>query len=98
MTIRKSGLMKKQSHNRQKNTRQKTKIITFAIHNERKRQLMTQGELSRITGISQSGLSRIETGERLATVTERRAISQALKVPQYKLFPKLPKPKRSAKK
>lgn len=56
------------------------------IRIERLRQGMSQGDLSRLSGISQTGISMIELGNNMGNNKTRKALAMALGVPTVKLF------------
>ncbi len=53
-------------------------VVGQVLHHLRKRQRLTQGELAGAADISQSALSRFETGQTLPDLFELRGLAQAL--------------------
>jgi DNA-binding XRE family transcriptional regulator len=57
------------------------------VKSYREKLQLTLSELSKLTGLSESGLYYIESGKKEPKISTAMAISKALKVPFTQLFP-----------
>lgn len=57
------------------------KLFVVNLRNARKKARLTQEELAKLLGETQSFISKVERGERRLDVVELRAFCRALKVP-----------------
>ena len=64
------------------------RFITYKLFEEREKNSVTQRQLAKLSGITQSKLSRIENGDRNIAVFELFILSKILKKPITFFFPK----------
>lgn len=64
------------------------KFITYKLVEAREAKGLTQQQLSKLSGISQSKISKIENGTRYIEAAELFILSKALKKPINFFFPK----------